>query len=225
MSQIQALLGRPSRTKINSAQEAADKQRRFGAVPNDIYTYDANGILVYQKPGSTYIESISVNFENEGFDFSPSRNFNGTLSIAGRQISNSTTSQELQALAGMRLSPSTIKKYSAKYGIHDLFFDFGTPSGSKALTGVSIELGQPQKVNAKGWTESDIRMMRATVLQAPQMKQLATQYNFSIAAFADCYTEKLSTQITKEQLQALNSQAQSKVQSIMEGCVLEVAKR
>ena len=49
LSEIIQIISNPTRSKIQSESEIREKKEKFGSVPSNIYTYDKDGILLYQK--------------------------------------------------------------------------------------------------------------------------------------------------------------------------------
>lgn len=225
LAQVQSVLGTASRVKTDSPSEMAEKKRTMGVVSNTIYTYDKLGITVYQKPGSKYVGSLSIDFKNEGFTFSPSDNFTGTIAIGGKAIDKEFSLKELRLLPGIEVGESVIKKNSAKYGSQDLIFDFGRLNESDNLAGIEIELEPRVETNAHGWSTDDLTMMKAMFSNAPQIQAVASKFGVNPKALADCFASKMSSEMTKSQTQAPNYKDQARIQAMMEACITESAKR
>jgi len=82
-------------TNISKFKSILGKPDRIIKGANIIHTYDKLGIFLYQKPDGNTIQSFSIDFELQQYDFSPKQQFNGLLVINDQVIRKYFTQREL----------------------------------------------------------------------------------------------------------------------------------
>ncbi len=223
LNKISSILGDPTGEKIQTQFEISKAKSKFGAVPNNIFTYDNYGILVYQSPEEQVINSISIDFEKQSYDFSPSNPFSGILKLHGTIIDGNTSIAELKKISQIEISESSFKVILARSNTYALAFEFNNDKNS--LVGFSIEANIPKMTNDKGWADSDIESFKKVIASIEQIKSLSIQYNFELMDFVDCYAKKVSTTITFDKMINPDAEVQARVAKIMEDCVIQVTKK
>lgn len=225
VNDIKTIIGNPTKEKIQSLTEIQETKEKFGSIPNNIFTWDNYGILVYQKADKKEINSISIDFKGQDFDFSPSTPFSGTLKLNGVKIDKNTSLDELRKISRLEISETIVKVHRASFNNHDLTFEFNSHQDKSGLVGFSIEVNNiPEKANAKGWTDSQIEILKAGTANLEQIKTLSNQYNFEISDFVDCYAEKVTTTLTMNNLENPTPAVQTTITKIMEDCIIQTTK-
>jgi hypothetical protein len=223
-NEIKSIIGTPTKEKIQSTYEIEEKKQKFGSTPNNIYTYDNYGILIYQKAGEKEINSISIDFKKQNYVFSPSTAFSGILKINGVSIDRNTSLTQLKKIEGLLIGESTVKVNSAKFNNHVLTFEFNSYQDKNGLVGFSIDVNNiPEQTNAKGWTDNDIKILKASISNLEQIKTLSIQYDYKIGDFADCYAEKISTTLTMSEMENQTIELQKQAAKIIEDCIIQTS--
>lgn len=223
-NEIKSIIGIPTKEKIQSTSEIEETKRKFGSIPNNIYSYDDYGILIYQKAGEKEINSISIDFEKQDYAFSPSTEFSGILKINGKSIERSTSLSQLRKIEKLQMIESTVKVNRAKFNNHNLIFEFNSHQDKNGLVRVSIEINNtPEQTNAKGWTVNDINILKASISSIEEIKRLSIQNNFKLDDFTDCYAKKITTSMSKSEMEKLATELQKQVAKIMEDCIIQTS--
>lgn len=97
-------------TYIQSILGAPD--RKFLKV-NTIWTYDNMGVMIYINPENDKLESISLDFKKENFDFSPASTFSGELLIHDFNISRNTPIVSFMKIPELTFVNTPFQVYSA----------------------------------------------------------------------------------------------------------------
>jgi hypothetical protein len=224
LSEITQIIGNPSRSKIQSESEIREKKEKFGSVPSNIYTYDKDGILLYQKPDGSIINSITIDFDIQTYDFSPHETYNSKLIFNAIEINRNTSLEKLKKIPGIIIDDDIYFTNSAKLGIYDLTFEFSEAINKNQLVSMSISLSPKlnEARNNKGWSSEEIQIMKAAVKNIEQLRELAKQYDFSMDKFADCYASKISTQINYKEIQNPNERVNAIIGQAIEECVIQL---
>lgn len=89
LSEYERILGKPDRT--NSLKY------------NTIYTYDALGILLYQRPGEETVLCISLNYCKPRFKFSPKTPFDGVFMVNGQAVGSDFSKSRVAGIRGVQI--------------------------------------------------------------------------------------------------------------------------
>lgn len=224
LSEIIQIISNPTRSKIQSESEIREKKEKFGSVPSNIYTYDKDGILLYQKPDGSIINSITIDFVEQKYDFSPRETYNSKLIFNAVEINRSTSLAKLKKIPGIIIDDGIYFTNSAELGIYDLTFEFSEAINKNQLVSMSISLSPKldEARNNKGWSSEEIQIMKAAVKNIEQLRELAKQYDFSMDKFADCYASKISTQINYKEIQNPNERVIAIIGKAIEECVIQL---
>ncbi len=225
LNKISSILGDPTRKKIQTQFEISKAKKKFGAAPNNIFTYDNSGILLYQGVNKKEINSFSIFFEKQDYDFSPSVPFSGTLKLYDAIIDKNTSLTELKKISKIEVSESTFNVNIATSDNYALTFEFNEANDKSRLVGFSIETNNLEKTNAKGWSDNDIESFKVVIANIEQIQSLSVQFNFEVMDFVNCYAKKVSTTITLDDMKNPTEVVQAKVGKIMEDCVGQVTKK
>jgi hypothetical protein len=224
-NEIISIIGKPTKEKKQSPTEIQETKLKFGTKPNNIYIYDNYGILIYQKVGEKEINSISIDFKKQNYPFSPTKAFTGTLKINDISIDRNTSLTQLKKIKGLIINESIHKVNRAKFNNHDLTIEFNSYQDKNGLIRFSIDVNNiPEKTNDKGWTESSIKILKASVANVEKLKTLSVQYNFKISDFADCYGEKITIKLTPNEIDKPTSETQKLVLKIMQDYIMQTSK-
>ncbi len=71
------------------------KYDRVSKLANNIYTYDNNGILVYEEPGSSKVSSIDLYWVKTTYPFSSKQVFSGTFIVNKIPYTGQTTIEQI----------------------------------------------------------------------------------------------------------------------------------
>jgi hypothetical protein len=224
LSELIQLIGQPSRSKIQSDTEIKNAKEKFGTLPSNIYTYDGDGILLYQKPNDNVINSIIIDFIKQEYDFSPQKTYNQVLLFNSFKIDRNTSLSELKKIPGIIIDDGIYFTNSGMLGKYKLAFEFTEATYKNQLASMSIDLMQPieEKRNNMGWNNEEIQIMKAAVKNIEQLRELAKQYDFSMDKFADCYASKISTQITYKEIKNPNERVNAIIGKAIEECVIQL---
>jgi hypothetical protein len=224
LSELIQLIGQPSRSKIQSETEIKIAQEKFGTLPSNIYTYDDDGILLYQKPDGNIINSITIDFIKQKYDFSPQKTYNQVLLFNTFQIDRNTSLFELKKIPGIIVDEGIYFTNSALLGKYRLSFEFTEAIYKNQLASMSINLIKPieEKRNEMGWSNEEVQIMKASVKNIKELKEIAKQYNFTMDKFAECYALKISTQITFKEIQNPDERVNAIVGKSIEECVIQL---
>jgi hypothetical protein len=91
LSEYQAILGKPDRTT---------------ALKNTIHTYDNLGIRLYQRPGEDTVLSISLDFAQSRYEFSPKIPFKGAFKLSGQIVGADFPKSRLPAIPAVQIDPA-----------------------------------------------------------------------------------------------------------------------
>lgn len=225
-SDVKSIIGEPSKEKIPTATEIETTKQKFGGAPNNIYTYDNYGVLIYQAVDRKEINTISIDFKKQDYKFSPTTAFSGTVKLNDIAIDKNTSLTDLKKIAGLTINESLIKVNNAKYNNHDITFVFNNPSDKSELVGFAIEVNNiSEPTNEKGWTEKELDILKASMKNAERVKELSIQFNFKISDLVNCYATKVSTTITKSELENPSMEIQNKSIKIVEDCIIEITQK
>lgn len=90
-------------TKLAEYEKLLGKPDRVTAGKNTIYTYDKLGIRLYQRPGEATVLSISLDFVNSQFNFSPTNCFKGAFIVDGKPLRSDFAKAGLAGLRGVQI--------------------------------------------------------------------------------------------------------------------------
>lgn len=223
---LKSILGEPNKSEIPNQTEIDEVKLKFGSNPNNIYTYDKDGLMIYQNILSHNITSISIDFKKHTNSFSPIDVFSGLLNINGVVINSKTKPENLDNISGLTNPKVIYNHITAKFKNYLLSFIFD--KNDATLADFSIEFdSDKEKIDSKGWADSDKDILKATISNAEKVKSLASQYGFKISDVADCYVAKLTVIISKDELYSLNisKATQQRISKIIENCMKEAIKK
>lgn len=192
---MQAIMGAPSRIQRRSASEVERMQQEEGYSPNTIYTYDQYGVCLYQRPGSTEIQSITIPLKAGEFSFSPKAAFSGILTISGVIVSTTTLLPQLKRIPNLAVNDSVVFTHTARCGETRILFDFTEDKTS--LNHVSITL---EPTPADGWTLKLKTQLTSQLAHDPNLKSLAEALNTSAESIAQKIVDKVSIRLTVDEL-------------------------
>lgn len=224
LAELIQLIGQPSRSKIQSETEIKIAQEKFGTLPSNIYTYDLDGILLYQKPYGNTINSITIDFIKQKYDFSPQKTYNQVLLFNTFQIDRNTSLSELKKIPGIIIEDGIYFTNSALLGKYKLAFEFTEAIYKNQLASMSINLIKPieDKRNEMGWSNEEIEIMKAAAKNIKELKDIAKEYNFTMDKFAECYALKVSNQITFREIQNPDERVNAIVVKSIEDCLIQL---
>jgi hypothetical protein len=141
------------------------------------------------------------------------------------KIDKNTSLDEIRKISRLEISETIVKVHRASFNNHDMTFEFNSRQDKSGLVGFSIEVNNiPEKSNSKGWTDSEIEILKASTANHEQIKTLSDKYNFQISDFVNCYTKKLTTTVTMNNLENPTPDVQKTITKIMEDCIIQTTK-
>jgi len=224
-SELKKIIGEPSRTKIQTINEINSVKEKMGALPNNIYTYDQYGILIYQKPNTKTISSITIDFLKQNHPFSPEKPFSGILKINAKKIDKSTSLLLLKVSVGLKIENTNFNVCSSIYSNYNLTFEFEDAKQKNKMVSLEININKnSEQANEKGWKNSDIEMVKATLRNNIQLKEYSKQYNFEMNDLLECYTDKIITTIENKVYNNPTKENLKSVSKILSDCIIQTSK-
>jgi len=105
--------------QVKTFQKALGKADRVDPGGNDIHTYDATGIILYEKSGSGRVTDFNIYFEkdpDENYNFLPKEFFKGSFEIEGFKVDKNTSLEKLKkALPDYKFVKSIIGAWRGEY--------------------------------------------------------------------------------------------------------------
>lgn len=220
ISDIENVIGKPSRTKKYSEEEIVEHENEFGRKPSTKYIYDDYGIIIYQDINSSSLESISFEFIENRFDHYPKQMFTGNIHLDKTLINKDISYENLSKILDYDIKKSKLVSKSTFYNQRKLTFEFDL--NDYRMVGLSIKLNDtPKNVNEKGWSEEDIKQMKILMKNQPKIIEFSKTYNFNIEDVAQCYADKVSTIFLYSDIHELpiKKEIQEKNKQIIEECI------
>lgn len=224
-SELKKVIGEPSRTKIQTTDEINSVKETMGALPNNIYTYDQYGILVYQKPNTKSISSITIDFKKQNHLFSPEKPFSGIMKINAKNIDLFTSMLLLKESIGLDVENTNFNVCSSLYNNYNLTFEFEDAKQKNKMVSLGIGLNiNTEQANEKGWKNSDIEMVNATLRNNVQLIEYSKQYNFEMNYLLKCYTDKITTTIENKEYNNPTKENLKTISKILSDCIIQTSK-
>ncbi len=225
INKINSIIGNPSKQKIQLSSDIEKIRLKYGTHPNNIFTWDNYGILVYQNPENGEINSLSIDFIKQDYNFSPSQTFSGILLLDGVRIDQNTTLESLKKIAKLKINESNTNIYRAKYGNFIITIEISETNANKKITSFSINTNSKTEiVNSKGWTDSQIKILKAVTGNLEYIKDFSIKYKFEIQEFVECYADKVTNNYTMKTLENQSPELQTKILEIIEDCIIQTSK-
>jgi hypothetical protein len=224
-SELKKVIGEPSRTKIQTTDEINSVKETMGALPNNIYTYDQYGILVYQKPNTKSISSITIDFKKQNHLFSPEKPFSGIMKINAKKIDLFTSMLLLKESIGLDVENTNFNVCSSLYNNYNLTFEFEDAKQKNKMVSLGIGINKnTEQANEKGWKNSDIEMVNATLRNNVQLIEYSKQYNFEMNYLLKCYTDKITTTIENKEYNNPTKENLKTISKILSDCIIQTSK-
>ncbi len=224
-SELKKVIGEPSRTKIQTTDEINSVKETMGALPNNIYTYDQYGILVYQKPNTKSISSITIDFKKQNHLFSPEKPFSGIMKINAKNIDLFTSMLLLKESIGLDVENTNFNVCSSLYNNYNLTFEFEDAKQKNKMVSLGIGINKnTEQANEKGWKNSDIEMVNATLRNNVQLIEYSKQYNFEMNYLLKCYTDKITTTIENKEYNNPTKENLKTISKILSDCIIQTSK-
>lgn len=195
LKDLQSIIGIPTREVIQSAERIKSVYEEYGSTPNNLYTYDQQGLIIYQKPEAEHINSILVVFAgNKDFPFSPNHSFSGKFEINGVPIDRNTTFQDLNSIQDLEIEQKSSNFRLASFYNIDLSFSFNDQKANSTLKEVSLlNSADMEKYSKVEWGAADKRMLKDILLKDENMILITEEIKIELEDLVDCYVDKMTS--------------------------------
>lgn len=225
--QLTQSLGKPTRASIPTETERSETLDSFGTIPNDIFTYDSLGIVLYRDHGFADVKSVVVSFQGDSMKYRARTAYGGLFKLGSSLLSHRTTLAELRNLPILKMNDVGAAYYhrSGEYWDYHLSFEFDGPAELGTLTAIAIALPQPRpSTNAHGWSAESIQMLKAGSRRSKRVLELVNQAEADLDTFVNCYCDSIVESLSAEQMNNPTPAMQQRIASMGQGC-LERARR
>lgn len=218
---IKARFGNPNKEFIQKISESDDGEEDSFADPNNMYTYDDKGILIYEFPKRKVINIILINFSKKSrYDVYPKYPFIGSLLLNGVQIDYNTSLDSLRKIPGLEIEDNNTDFYKAKLNGVEFYIAYKGKGANSKLADISIYLNRTKEIpNEYGWIDSEIKQFKAILNGEPSLDQLSNEYGFDKHVFIDCYFEKYMAEFRFDFSEDRTPEQQNYIETIMGECM------
>lgn len=227
LQELEAILGKPNRSKLPDQGEVTEKRANWGMNPSNIYTFDSLGVVVYQDIGAMPVTSIVFDLQRRDKSFSPLAVYPGVISIAGVSLNTSTSVQEIRQIQRLvikeTLEPLVYRM--ATYLDYDLTLIFDGRLETSTLTSIAIALPKPPEIADKnGWSEKDKAALKASFFNtslsvSKRSKEIVVQAGGEYEPFVNCYCDEIIRGFKKSDVENPSQDIQQRMASVMQDCL------
>jgi len=221
LDKIFKLLGSPSKQKISNLEDINNSRQKYGSSANNRYTWDKLGIVLYQDAENSEIKSMNIVLREWNYDFAPNTLFGGDLFLEDLKVNSRTSLSELNNVPNSTLKMSPYFVHTLIYMSNKITLEYLDEKSTDKLVGFSYSFKTINRnTNTKGWTKEDILQYKSIIRNLDKIIELGQTYNIDLDLFAACYTDKIVTTYTQDEVNYPTNEVASEVSKHMEECLI-----
>lgn len=222
-SDLISILGEPSRSILKTKEAIDEMIKKYGIKGNNIYIYDNLGIFFFEDISKKVITNMSIEYIKGDLSYSPHKEFSGTFTVENTLINRECTIDcfKNNKKITYNKTPFYYQMNASGREYTATFIQFGK---NEIIKNVQIQI--PLKIlesNTNGFTQQDIKMLKAGLVNDKQMIQVANKYGIKAETIADCYVNKMLKH-QKSEILSGSTESQEKLKKYMEDCLINLTQ-